>query len=205
MKIIKAFLVIVSFSFLSFAANAQASVSIGVKGGLNFANVNASQSAGTTYNNRTGYHFGAYTLFKLGKIGIQPEVLFSKQGTKYSYSTTNVDANFDYVNIPVIFKLYTVAGINLQLGPQIGFLSGGDVKSTTSSGLSSTQGAANFVKGSDISIAMGAGWDLPLGLSVDARYNLGVSNNNNVSGSSSNVKNQVIMVSVGYRLFKLGK
>ncbi|HTH57400.1 MAG TPA: porin family protein [Cyclobacteriaceae bacterium] len=204
MKLIKVSFVIVCFSLLSLAANAQASVGIGIKGGLNFANVNATQSAGTTYNNRTGYHFGAYTLFKLGKIGIQPEVLFSKQGTKYSYSTSNVDANFDYVNIPVILKLYTVAGINLQVGPQIGFLSGGDIKSTTS-GVTTTQGAANFVKGSDISVALGAGWDLPFGLSIDARYNLGVSNNNNVSGSSSNVKNQVIMVSAGYRLFKLGK
>ncbi|MBI1767502.1 MAG: PorT family protein [Bacteroidetes bacterium] len=204
MKIMKVCFVIVSFSLLSFAANAQASVGIGIKGGLNFANVNATQSAGTTYNNRTGYHFGAFTLIKLGKIGIQPEVLFSKQGTKYSYSTTNVDANFDYVNIPVILKLYTVAGINLQVGPQIGFLSGGDIKSTTS-GATTTQGAANFVKSSDLSIALGAGWDLPMGLSIDARYNLGVSDNNNVTGSSGNVKNQVIMVSVGYRLFKFGK
>jgi len=57
-----------AFSLLSFAANAQASVGIGIKGGLNFANVNATQSAGTTYNNRTGYHFGAYTLIKLGKL-----------------------------------------------------------------------------------------------------------------------------------------
>jgi len=182
----------------------QAEVAIGIKGGLNFANVNVSQSAGVNYNNRTGYHFGAYTLFKLGKIGIQPEVLFSKQGTKYAVSTTNYDANFDYVNIPVILKLYTVAGINLQLGPQIGFVSGGDVKSTVS-GVTTTQAAKNFVKSSDVSIAMGLGWDLPFGLSIDARYNLGVSDNNNVSGSTSTVKNQVFMVSAGYRLFKLGK
>jgi hypothetical protein len=182
----------------------QAEVAIGIRGGLNFANVNVSQSAGVNYNNRTGYHFGAYTLFKLGKIGIQPEVLFSKQGTKYAVSTTNYDANFDYVNIPVILKLYTVAGINLQLGPQIGFVSGGDVKSTVS-GVTTTQAAKNFVKSSDVSIAMGLGWDLPFGLSIDARYNLGVSDNNNVSGSTSTVKNQVFMVSAGYRLFKLGK
>src|SRR5882672_6355097 len=100
MKLLKGTLVIVSFFLLSFEANAQASVGIGIKGGLNFASVNAS-SPGTTYSNRTGYHFGAYTLIKLGKIGIQPEVLFSKQGTKFAYSTSNVDANFDYVNIPV--------------------------------------------------------------------------------------------------------
>jgi len=189
-------------SIMSFG---QAEVAIGIKGGLNFANVNVSQSAGTNYNNRTGYHFGAFTLIKLGKIGIQPEVLFSRQGTKYSVSGTSFDANFDYINIPVILKLYTVAGINLQVGPQIGFVSGGDVKSTLSNGTTSTQSAKDFVKSSDVSIAMGLGWDLPFGLSIDARYNLGVSDNNNVSGSSSTVKNQVIQISAGFKLIKLGK
>lgn len=204
MKLIKVCFVIVSFSLLSFAANAQASVGIGIKGGLNFANINVSNSPGVTYNNRTGYHFGAYSLIKLGKIGIQPELLFSKQGSNYSVSTNNYEANFDYILVPILIKLYTVAGINIQAGPQIGFNSGGELKSTVNN-VTTTQSASSLIKSNDISIAMGLGWDLPFGLSIDARYNLGVSDNNNVSGSSSNVKNQVIMISAGYRLFKLGK
>lgn len=178
-------------------------IAIGIKGGLNFANINPSQSAGATYNSRTGYHFGAFTLFKLSKIGIQPEVLFSKQGTKYSYSTTNVDANFDYINVPIILKIYLMAGLNLQVGPQIGFVSGGDVKQTIS-GVTTVQSAKDFVKGSDTSVAMGAGWDLPFGLSIDARYNLGVSSNG-ISGSTTSFKNQVFQVSAGFKLIKLGK
>ena len=87
-------------------------IAIGIKGGLNFANINPSQSVSGTYDSRTGYHFGAFTLFKLSKIGIQPEVLFSKQGTKYTASTGNLDANFEYINIPVILKIYLVAGLN---------------------------------------------------------------------------------------------
>jgi hypothetical protein len=181
----------------------QAEVAIGIKGGLNFANINPSQSVGTTYNNRTGYHFGAFALFKLSKIGIQPEVLFSKQGTKYSFSGQDVDANFDYINIPVILKIYLVAGLNVQVGPQIGFVSGGDVKSTYS-GVTTTQSAKDFVKGSDTSVALGAGWDLPFGLNIDARYNLGVSSNS-INGSSTTFKNQVFQVSAGFKLIKFGK
>src|SRR4030095_11593721 len=123
---------------------------------------------------------GAYTLFKLGKIGIQPEVLFSQQGSTVHVDTQDFDANYSYVNIPVILKLYTVAGINLQLGPQFGFLASKkdeyfdyvkqqnpDIKSE--------------VKNSDLSLAMGVGWDLPFGLSIDGRYNLGLSDNSGTS------------------------
>ncbi len=178
-------------------------IAIGIKGGLNFANINASNSVGGTYDSRTGYHFGAFALFKLSKIGIQPEVLFSKQGTKYTLNTSSTDANFDYINIPVILKIYLAAGFNLQVGPQIGFVSGGDVK-TTVSGVTSTQSAKDFVKGSDTSIAFGAGWDLPFGLNIDARYNLGVSDNS-INGSNTSFKNQVFQLSAGFKLIKLGK
>lgn len=201
MKLVKVCLVVVSFSLLSLAANAQASVGIGIKGGLNFANLSASQSLSANYNNRTGYHFGAYALIKLGKIGIQPELLYSKQGSSVSVNTTNYDANYDYINVPIIVKLYTVAGINLQLGPQFGFATSKQLKATTTS----AQSFDDAIKGSDISAAMGLGWDLPFGLSIDARYNLGLTNNNNIAGATGEVKNQVIMVSAGYRLFKLGK
>ncbi len=139
-------------------------IAIGIKGGLNFANINPSQSAGANYDNRTGYHFGAFALFKLSKIGIQPEVLFSKQGTKYTASTGNLDANFDYVNVPIILKIYLAAGLNLQVGPQFGFVSGGDVKQTIG-GVTTVTNAKDFIKNRlTTSIAMGAGWDLPFGL-----------------------------------------
>jgi len=203
MKLLKGTIVIVSFFLLSYTAQGQASVGIGIKGGLNFAKLNGSQSLSADYNSRTGYHFGAYALIKLGKIGIQPEVLYSKQGAKYTVNSTNFDANFDYINVPILLKLYTVAGINIQVGPQFGFASGGQA-TTTFANVTTTQNYKDVIKGSDVSIAMGLGWDLPFGLSIDARYNLGVSDNNN-SGSSGQIKNQVIMVSAGYRLFKLGK
>lgn len=202
MKLFKGTVVIVGLVLASCAAHAQ-SVGIGIKGGLNFAKLSGSESLSQNYNNRTGYHFGAYALFKLGKVGIQPELLYSKQGSKYTINTTDFDANFSYINIPILLKLYTVAGINIQVGPQFGFASGGQLKSTTS-GVTTTGNYSDFIKGSDFSAALGLGWDLPFGLSVDARYNLGLSNNNNTN-TSGTVKNQVIMISAGYRLFKLGK
>jgi len=181
----------------SVGAFAQASIGIGVKGGLNFAKIDGTSSVGDNYKSRTGYHFGAFTLIKIGKIGIQPEVLFSKQGSKVSSpNTKDVDANFNYINIPVIVKLYTIAGINLQVGPQFGFLSRAEIDD---------KDIKSSVKNSDVSLALGAGWDLPFGLKIDARYNLGLTKIDDDPARFNNVKNQVFQVSVGYTLFKLGK
>ncbi|HWA34857.1 MAG TPA: porin family protein [Cyclobacteriaceae bacterium] len=203
MRKIKLLLVTICAMAGATAAYSQAEMAIGIKGGLNFATLNVSQSAGANYNNRTGYHAGAFALFKFGKIGLQPEILFSKQGTKYTFNSQDVDANFDYINIPIILKLYTVAGINLQLGPQIGFLSTAQAKSTVS-GVSTTTDLKSFYNNNDISLAMGLGWDLPFGLSIEGRYNLGLKEINDGSNTNS-TKNQVIMISAGYKLFKFGK
>jgi len=177
----------------------QGEFALGIKGGLNFANVNTS-SAGATYDARTGYNAGAFMLLKFGKIGVQPEVLFSQQGTKVKYYGGSFDQNFSYVNIPVIVKLYTVAGINIQVGPQFGFLTNDPVVQDPIT----NQNVKADVKKSDISAALGLGWDLPFGLTIDARYNLGLTKINNQAGSDD-AKNQVWQLSVGYKLFKFGK
>lgn len=183
------------FLFATLYTFAQAQLAIGIKGGPNFANLDGSSPEGT-FKSRTGYHFGAFALIKLTKIGIQPEILFSQQGSKVKTNTDDFDANFSYINIPVILKLYTIAGINLQVGPQFGFLSRAEIDNDD---------VKDSFKKSDVSLALGAGWDLPFGLTLDARYNLGLSKINDSDQNYDKIKNQVWQVSVGYKLIKLGK
>ncbi len=194
----------------------QAQIAIGLKGGLNFASMTGSTSLSSAYSNRTGYHYGAYVLFKFTKIGLQPEILFSKQGQKFTVNSQNYESNFDYISIPVMLKLYLAGGLNLQAGPQFSFLASakGDVINTSTNGVSTGQDLKNFANSTDVSIALGAGWDLPFGLNIAARYNIGISDINKQTGTvnpalvssmgTTQSKNQVIQVSVGYRLFKLG-
>jgi len=191
----KKIIIVLAFVAASVGVYAQASIAIGIKGGVNFAKLDGSASAQANFNNRTGYHFGAFTLLKFSKIGIQPEILFSQQGSKVKVNTQNLDGNFSYINIPIIVKLYTVAGINLQVGPQFGFLSRAEFDN---------QNVKDSFKKSDISAALGVGWDIPFGITLDARYNLGLTKIDN-SPDYANIKNQVIQISVGYKLFKLGK
>jgi len=184
-------LIITFFGFVQ-KAEAQAQVALGIKAGLNFAKLDIENFS---TDSRTGFHGGAFALFKLTKIGIQPELLYSSQGTDFP----NGKSDLTYLNIPVLLKFYLVGGFNIYAGPQFGFLTGAE---TTVSG--TTTDIKDQLKGSDISAALGAGIDLPFGLTLDARYNLGLSEVNDTSGSSE-AKNQVFQISAGMKLFKFGK
>jgi len=192
----------VAFVLISTCAMAQ-EVAIGIKAGPNFAKLDANSTIASNYSSRTGWHAGAFVQFKGEKIAFQPEVIFSQQGSKFDYSgSPDLESNFSYVNIPLIFKLYTIAGLNLQVGPQIGFLTKAEWETPTG-----TEDVKNDLKSTDFSLGLGVGWDLPFGLSIDARYNLGLSNNydgpTSASGASvSSLKNQVFQVSAGFKLFK---
>lgn len=202
MQKLKLFIIVPAFLLLSIGAFAQAQLAIGIKGGPNFANLNVSD-ANATYNSRSGWHAGAFALIKLSKIGIQPEILFSQQGSKIKFNSQNLKANYSYLNIPIIVKLYTVAGINLQVGPQFGFLTKAesDYNPVTNTP-TNKQDFKDAYKKSDVGLALGAGWDLPFGLTVDARYNLGLSKVDDEAANST--KNQVWQISLGYKLIKLG-
>jgi hypothetical protein len=186
-------------------AFSQAQFALGIKAGPNFASIDTKDAVGT-YKNRTGFHGGAFALIKFTKIGIQPEVLFSQQGSKVKFNTQNLESNYSYINIPILLKLYTVAGINVQAGPQFGFLTKAesDFDPITGAKYGSTQDVKDAYKKSDVSLALGLGWDLPFGLTIDGRYNLGLSKINN-SSSAPEQKNQVWQLSLGYKIINLGK
>ncbi|HYC83928.1 MAG TPA: porin family protein [Chryseosolibacter sp.] len=191
--------------FATTLAFSQAEFAIGLKAGPNFASINTDASAADNYKSRTGFHGGAFALIKITKIGIQPEVIFSQQGSKVEIDNENYENNFSYLNIPIMLKLYLAAGINLQLGPQFGFVTkatGPVYNSVTQEW--SEEDVKETLKGSDISAGLGAGWDLPFGLTIDARYNLGLSRMND-KDQPDEAKNQVFQLSLGYKLFKLGK
>lgn len=168
---------------LSVVSYGQAKVELGLKGGVNLASLNGGNVDG---DNITAWHGGAYGLIKITKIGIQPEALFSKRGAD--------GLDLGYLDVPVMLKYYLAAGLNLQVGPQFGVLlnaedaNGNDVKGT--------------LKNSDLSAAIGAGFDLPMGLSLTGRYIIGLSD---VNEAGPSVKGSTWQFSVGYSLFKLGK
>jgi hypothetical protein len=195
----KKILIALVFVLGSSYAFSQAGISLGIKGGINLDNLNTDDAA-ANFEGRTGYHFGAYANIKLTKFAIQPEILYSAQGTTVDFGAVAADFDQDlvYLNIPVMFKFYLAAGVNLQAGPQFGVLLSAEQDLPT--------GTANIkdqLNGSDVSAALGVGWDAPFGLNLTARYLLGLGEVGD-DPAVPDFKSRTFQISLGYKLFGIG-
>jgi hypothetical protein len=167
--------------------NAQ-DIEFGAKLGINFATVSGDNS-GELDSIISLINFGVFVEIPINeKFSFQPEILYSIQG--YSFDDDVVALN--YLNIPLIGKYYVTKGLSLEAGPQIGFLlsakdDGKDVK--------------NNFNNIDFGVNLGLGYKLENGLNFGVRYNLGLSNINNIEGSSNKLRNGVVQATVGYSFF----
>ena len=91
-------------------------------------------------------------------------------------------------------KHYLGAGFNLQGGPQFGFLNKAELDGNS---------IKENLKTADFSVGLGVGWDTPIGLKLDARYNLGLTDNSD-DPAYATIKSQVFQLSLGFGIFKLG-
>ena len=72
------------------------SLGLGIKAGLNFANVSDASSINS--KNQTGFHVGAFLAPSSKSIlGSRTELLYSRQGYNYSTGTNTGSVNLDYV------------------------------------------------------------------------------------------------------------
>ncbi|MDN3723420.1 porin family protein [Aequorivita sp. SDUM287046] len=158
---------------------------LGIKAGVNFANI----SDVNDLSSKTGFQAGVFAGIKFSeKIGIQADVLYSQQGAEFDAGKFDLN----YINVPIVLKYYLVQGLNIQAGPQFGFIIDDDIYTDTF-GTNSIE--ANAEK-SEVAAVVGAGYDFPFGVRLDARYNFGltdVSKTDNFEG-----KNNVFSLALGY-------
>lgn len=104
-------------------------VKLGLKAGLNISSLTFDESE-LDSSGKTGFTAGLMVEIPMAKnFSLQPELLYSQQGTKSSFSDPDVtNSNFkstielNYLNIPVMLKYYVIKGLSIQAGPQIGIL-----------------------------------------------------------------------------------
>ncbi len=174
-------------------------INYGIKAGLNMSMITGASDQIMSSSN--GFHAGAFIEFKaLGKIAIQPEVLFSAQGAKFESKdlTSATTTKMNYVIVPVMVKYYPIAGLFVELGPQAGFLvtAKEDVEDKITS-VNSSENIKDKTKAFDMSANFGVGYDILDKVVVQVRYCMGLSNTSTVENVST--KNGVFQMSLGYK------
>lgn len=172
-----------------FAAGAYAqSISGGLKGGLNLANLNG-DIEGTTM--KIGYHVGGYANIGFSEaMSLQPEILFNAVGAKAEEGDGSF--NINYVSVPVMF-IYSLGAVNIQAGPQLGFLMSAKIKADDEEA-----DMKEFFKGTDFGFNVGLGANFGK-VNAAARYCIGLSNI--ADSEEGELKNGVIQLSLGVKLF----
>lgn len=190
MKKISLFALVLVFGLTVFAQNAQ----LGLKAGLNVSNL--SNSNGRDMGSKLGPNAGLLAHIPMGRsFAIQPEIMYSDQGAKYTISNGEHKLRLQYINIPLQFQYLFNNGFRLQTGPQVGFLAGvKDKVRDVETGIFTSE---DF-KTVDFSWSAGVGYLSTSGLGVDARYNFGLSN---INDAGPNVlRNNVFQVGLFYML-----
>lgn len=209
---------ILAFGAFMLSAQAQETKSeskeirFGVKAGLNLANLTNDEDGKV----RPSFHIGAVAEFAIGdKFSIQPELLYSRQGSKASVSHTIEDGDvvmkfdadgtlkLDYINIPVLAKYKINDSFSILGGLQVGFLVQAEVEVDVQAygvNVNTKQDFKSEVNSVDFGLNIGVGYELPVGVFFEARHNFGITNVNKETGKDIvNSQNSVFQLSVGYK------
>ena len=116
------------------------------------------------------------------------------QGTNLDMAGDKASLHYDYLNIPVLIKYSHESGLFAETGPQAGFLLSAKGKSD-----GGTYDVKDGVQSFDFSWALGIGYKLhDIGLGIDVRYNLGLTNTIKNTFNGSSAKNGVFQIDLFY-------
>lgn len=181
----------------------------GLKIGMNSADLHGEdvkeleEDFGEELKSKWGLCAGGFIRFNISEaFAIQPEFLYTIKGGKFEETiageTMKYEMNFSYLEIPVLvkFMIPTPGGIKPSLfaGPALAIKLSAKEKLVVA-GETIDEEDIEEMKDTDFGLIIGAGIDF-WNLTVDVRYNLGLTTISDVAGED--VKNGVISLIVGY-------
>jgi hypothetical protein len=170
-------------------------ISFGVKGGVNFASINGGDV--DSPDMRTTFHVGGLAEFPLADIfSLQVEALYSGKGFSYEFEGSDGDdAEFqlDYIDVPVLAKIYATKGLSFEVGPQFSFLVNEEIdyNPNSDSGDIPVDDAESF----DFGVAGGLTFQTEMGIFATGRYVYGLSD----IYKDVDAHNSVFQVGIGYK------
>jgi hypothetical protein len=202
MKSLKIFATAIVFAS-ALTANAQAeadntndkTVSFGVKGGVNFATVTGEDI--DSPDARTSFHVGGLVEIPVSDMfSVQAEALYSGKGFDFDYEGSDGDKaelQLDYIDVPVLAKIYITKGFSIEAGPQLSFLVNEelDVNPNSNSGDLTLDEAESI----DFGLAGGLSFQTDMGIFATGRYTYGLSE----VYKDADIHNSTFQIGVGYK------
>lgn len=184
--------VFLSLICLASIATASAQFSLGAKAGAQLTNITGD---GVDADMKIGYYGGAYGRYNFtSNIAAQAEILYSAQGAK-DKEDGDTKYNYNYINVPVVFQYHLPVGLYFETGPQIGILTKAEWKNGDAK-----LDVKESTKKTDFSWVAGAGYKITEELGVNARYNFGISDINDMEVGGK-AKHSVIQLGISWKLF----
>lgn len=170
-------------------------VSFGVKGGVNFASVKGDDF--DSPDSRTSFHVGVLAEFPITDMfSLQAEALYSGQGFESDVTGPvgdKIEYQLDYINVPVLAKIYVIPGLSVEVGPQFSFKVNEEIDNDPNNdpGDTDVDVAENF----DFAVAGGLSFTTPGGFFATGRYTYGLTD----IVEDVDVKNSVFQLGVGFK------
>ena len=181
---------------------------IGIKAGLNFANVTNASSINNS--SRSGFHAGVFLAPPSKILGFRTELTYSKQGYDYKSGTNTGKVDLDYIMSANLFTISITKYFQIQLGAQTAFLINAKVDSSNGGGSANPYGPImDYYNRFDYGFAGGVEVHPISGLLLGARVNISLGklykeaqSGQVPSFSSVDAKNNVFQLSAGWRFGK---
>lgn len=161
---------------------------------------------------RTGFTFGAFLGLPLSSVvSLEPGLSYAQKGAKYSEDDFSVTLQLDYVEIPFLLRFDLPSsgsvGAHVRAGPVVSLETSCSVKASAPQASLSFDCDANELdedaietKSLDLGALVGGGLTLAVAsrvdLLLDVSYDFGLTDIND-SGSTNDVKNRALTVTVG--------
>ena len=141
----------------------------GIKGGISPYTLTLTGSDDQKIRPRA--HIGFMARFQLHPdeaLFIQPELIYSLQGTRISNSDRMI--TLDYIQFPVLFQFEPAEGLRVQGGPHLGFL-----LTARSDHNGAAEDLSRKIRSRDVGLTAGLSYTFrPVGVGVDFRFNQGL-------------------------------
>lgn len=206
-KAIVSFSILFSLSTLNTQAQKKDDISFGIKAGANISNIIKDGDKDFKTAFKPGFNAALFLEIPIIKeFSVQPELQYSQKGYKATASVLGIPYEYrvttNYIEIPILAKLKTSNQFAIVVGPQYSFLT-----STNTKFITPNSTLENNVKNDNDNLKKNllggiAGVELNTGNSLlTLRYSLDLqSNNGDGTSTTPKYKNQVISLSLGFKL-----